>query len=180
MNVKKKRWDVDHCESFLGKKGRANIGCCLSAVKTKDLVLTQAADIDGCRTQRRSCRRIKEENLSPLSDKELEGAACVDFLEALFCLHNLLVWTPWPVRITSYKQLLQLNKAPSELPEVLANLQVHNKVQDWTPGQWESCPSHSQCHHLLALSISPWLVQILVFTKLKRHKSFVTHLYLIN
>lgn len=58
---KKKRWDVDHCESFLGKKGRTNTGCCLAAVKAKDLVLTQAAAIDGCRTQRRSCSRVTEE-----------------------------------------------------------------------------------------------------------------------
>lgn len=91
MDVKKKRWDVDHCESFLGKKGRTNTSCCLTAVKAKDLVLTQAVDIDGCRTQRRPCSRVKEENLSSLSDKELEGAACVDFLEGLLCLNNLLV-----------------------------------------------------------------------------------------
>lgn len=92
MDVKKKkRWDVDHCESFLGKKGRTNTGCCLTAVNAKDLVLTQAVDIDGCRTQRRSCSTLKEQNLFPRSDKELEGAACVDFLEALFCLNNLLV-----------------------------------------------------------------------------------------
>lgn len=56
---KKKRWDVDHCESFLGKKGRTNTGCCLTAVKAKDLVLTQAVDIDGCRTQRRSWLKRK-------------------------------------------------------------------------------------------------------------------------
>lgn len=60
MDVKKKkRWDVDHCESFLGKKGRTNTSCCLTAVKAKDLVLTQAVDIDGCRTQRRSYSRVK-------------------------------------------------------------------------------------------------------------------------
>lgn len=81
---KKKRWDVDRGESFLGKKGRTNTGCCLTAVKAKDVVLTQAADIGGCRTQRRSCSRVKEENLSPLSDKELEGAACVDFFGGSF------------------------------------------------------------------------------------------------
>lgn len=60
-------------------------------MKAKDLVLTQAVDIDGCRTQRRSYSRVKEENFSSLCDKELEGAPCVDFLEGLFCLNNLLV-----------------------------------------------------------------------------------------
>lgn len=99
-----------------------------------DLVLTQAEDIDGCRTQRRPCSRVKEENVSPLSDKELEGAACVDFLEVLFCLNNLLVWTPWPVRITSCKQLLQLNEFPPGFPEILVNLQVHSEEQEWTQG----------------------------------------------
>lgn len=46
MDVKqKKRWDVDDCESFLGKKGRTNTGCCLAAVNAKDSVLTQAVDL---------------------------------------------------------------------------------------------------------------------------------------
>lgn len=66
MDVKqKKRWDVDDCESFLGKKGRTNTGCCLTAVNAKDSVLTQAVDVDGCRAQRRSCSRVREETFPP-------------------------------------------------------------------------------------------------------------------
>lgn len=77
--------------------------------------------------------------------------------------------------MASWNYIVQTAAESPEFPEILANLQVHNEVQAWIPWHWGSYPSNSQCNPLLALSISSWLVHILVYTKLKW--SFFTHLH---